>query len=396
MALQGEARCRRGLARLLAGIALGTIFALSGEAAVADARADTAGDSGPAAPRGAEPCPAPDPPVLSSGTWPPACWRPYGESSPFNRSLGGHPKIHNQSSRIVHGTLSSKSVQAFVVGHPHRSPNDFGHPAYYSDLLDPIYTVRCVRWVHRCEVHGKQVHIPKEALPAGGSDGHMAVIDAASKWEYDFWEVRTVPLPLLGGTIYVGHGGRTPWGTREADGLGSNATAAHFGLSAGVIRAEEWEGAAARNGPIRHALFAGVSCTNGSSVYPAAPGTRGSVCEHARASAPPLGTRYQLKMSDAQINALNVPTWKSAILKTLAHYGMIVGDTFGGNHHAFGIVAESDTQYTALGKPGRFAALGQAWGVPTYEGAYVFDIASGVGWRDRLRVVKPCVSRGTC
>jgi len=224
----------------------------------------------------------------------------------------------------------------------------------------------------------------------------MAVIDAASGWEYDFWQVRTAPLPQFGGTIQVGHGGRTPWGTPHADGLGSHATAAHIALSAGVVRAEEWEAAALRDGAIQHALFAGVSCTNGGSVFPAAANTRGTVCERGRKQAPPLGARYQLEMSNSQIDALGFPAWKSAILKTLARYGMIVGDTFGGNRHAFGLVAESDTQYTALGQSGRFAELGRAWGAPTYEGAYVFDIASGVGWLKHLRVVRPCVSSGKC
>jgi hypothetical protein len=224
----------------------------------------------------------------------------------------------------------------------------------------------------------------------------MAVVDAASGWEYDFWEVRTAPLPFLGGSIEIGHGGRTRWGTRRAEGLGSNATAAHFGLAGGVIRAEEWEGAASRNVPIKHALFATVSCTNGLAVYPAARGTSGAVCGRKRKAAPPLGTRYQLKMTDAQIGAMGAPPWKTAILKTLASYGMIVGDTFGGDSHSFGLLAESDTQYTALGYPGRFAALGGAWGAPEYRGAYVFDFASGVEWRKRLRVVRPCVSRGAC
>ena len=334
--------------------------------------------------------------LFGAGTWPPGCWRPYGNASPFNRALHADPKISRRSQRIVRGTLRSKEVQTFLVGHPHRSTSDFGHPVYYSRATDPRYTIRCARWVSSCEVHGMHVRIPRNALPAGGSDGHMAVIDAVSGWEYDFWEVRTTPLPLLGGTVHVGHGGRTRWGVGGADGLGSNATAAHFGLSAGVIRAEEWEDAALRNGPIRHALFAGVSCTNGRSVYPAAPGTSGTVCSQGRREAPPLGTRYQLKMTNDQIDALGAPPWKNAILKTLAHYGMVVGDTFGGTRHAFGLVAESDTQYTALGHSGRFAELGREWGAPTYNGAYAFDIRSGVGWRKNLRVVRPCVSRGSC
>ena len=243
-----------------------------------------------------------------------------------------------------------------------------------------------------------RVRIPSEALPASGSDAHMAVVDGHSGWEYDLWEVRTAPLPPFGGVVRIGHGGRTRWGTFGADGLGSNATAAHFGLSAGVIRAEEWEGATRLGGSINHALFAGVSCTNGRSVYPAAPNTHGTVCrrERRRKIAPPLGARYYLEMTDKEIEHLPIPEWKRPILKGLARYGMIVGDTFGGNRHAFGLVAESDTQYTAFGHPARFAELGAAWGVPRYNAAYWFDIASGVRWRENLRVVRPCVSRGAC
>lgn len=75
---------------------------------------------------------------------------------------------------------------------------------------------------------------------------------------------------------------------------------------------------------------------------------------------------------------------------------MIVGDTFGGERHAFGLGVESDTQYSAFGYPGRYGQFGQARGVPTYAGAYVFDIGAAVNWRKRLRVVRPCVSRGNC
>ena len=376
--VKGEGRPRRRLRLLVVGLIVASALALAAPAISAGA-----------------PCSA-NPASFDAGSWPPACWRPYGSASPFNRPLGRDPRVERGSKRIVRGTLNEKRVQRIIVGHPRRSPGDFGHPIYYADRADPLYTIRCVRWVQGCEVHGMKIRIPSKALPAGGSDAHMAVIDAASHWEYDLWEVRTAPLPSLGGTVWVGHGGRTRWGTPDSTGLHSNATAAHFGLSAGVIRAEEWAAAASRNGAIRHALFAGVSCTNGRSVYPAAPGTNGTVCEHGRKAAPPLGARYQLDMTNAQIDALRAPAWKSALLKTLARYGMIVGDTFGGSQHAFGIVSESDTQYTALGYPGRFAALGQAWDAPVYDGGYVFDIAPDVGWRKNLRVVRPCVSRRAC
>jgi hypothetical protein len=285
-----------------------------------------------------------------------------------------------------------------VVGHPEGNTDDYGHPVYYSRILDPTYTVRCTRWREACEVDGMDVRIPAGARPASGTDAHMAVVDSRRRWEYDFWQVQTDPLPPYGGRIVVSHGGRTRWGTDDADGLESHATASHFALAAGVIRAEEWEAATSSGGSIEHALFAGVRCTSGRSVYPAVPGTTGAVCarNRERETAPALGGRYYLDLSPERIDALPVPEWKKPILKAIARYGMIVGDTFGGDAHSFGIWAESDTQYTSLGEPGRYAAFGRTWGVPQYQGAYYFDIASGVNWRRYLRVVRPCVSSRDC
>ena len=97
----------------------------------------------------------------------------------------------------------------------------------------------------------------------------MAVIDQQTGWEWDFWQVKSKPPG--GGTLVVSHGGRTRAG---GDGLGSNATAAHFGLQAGVIRAEEWAA-----GRIDHALFMTVRCSAGASVYPAAPSTTAASCD---------------------------------------------------------------------------------------------------------------------
>ena len=362
-----------------------------------DAAAQSSMSTGAVTARASTSCAPPEPSLFGGGSWPAACWRPYGAASPFNLRMPQKPPLHEHSRRIVRGTFAgAPQPEGLLVGHPNGSGHDYGSPVYYSGLLDPVYTIRCVRWVAVCEVHGMKVRIPAEALPASGSDAHMAVIDARSRWEYDFWEVRTVPLPPFGGRIMIGHGGRTRWGTAESDGLGSNATAAHFALDAGVIRAEEWAGATSADGAIEHALVMSVRCTAGRSVYPAARGATGTICDENRKRAPALGARYYLKMTDERIDALPVPPWRRPILKAMARYGMIVGDTFGGERHAFGLGAESDTQYTVFGYRGPYGQFGQAWGVPTYAGAYVFDIGSGVDWRKHLRVVRPCVSRGAC
>jgi hypothetical protein len=298
---------------------------------------------------------------------------------------------------MVERILSWGPPQTLVVGHPQASGADYGHPVYYAGPLDPVYTVRCTRWRSRCEVDGMRVQIPRLARPAGGSDRHMAIVDQLGRWEYDLWQVQRGPLPAPGGTLRVSHGGRTRWGTAGSDGLGSAATAAHFALAAGMIRAEEWDAAVRSGGAINHALFIGLRCTSASSVYPAQSGARATLCAaRERTQAPPLGARLRLDMSEAEIRALAVPPWERPILRAMARYGMIVGDTFGGEGRSFGLWVESDVQYTALGFPGRYAELGRRWGAPAYRGAYLFEIGSGVDWARRLRVVAPCASRGSC
>ncbi len=337
---------------------------------------------------------------ITSLTWPAGCWRPYdNDASPFNRPLPPSPRLASDSAAIVSRLASWGKPQGLIVGHPETNRSDYGHPVYYASAEDPLYTIRCTMWTASCPIDGLAVRIPAAARPASGGDAHMVVIDQTNGWEYDFWQVQTQPLPLGGGTIKISHGGRTRWGTSGASGLGSNATAAHFGLSAGMIRAEEWETAVASGTAINHALFMSVKCSGGYSVYPAAPGTTAAPCSSFGSSnegAPPMGAHFYLDMSDAQIDVLAVPAWRKPILKAMARYGLFVGDTFANGPNSFGLAAESDTQYRALGRSGRYAALGKKWGVGTYGGAYLFDIDSGVDWGRYLRVVDPCVSQRNC
>ena len=162
--------------------------------------------------------------------------------------------LASNSAAIV-GRLTSASPQPDKVTTGNSgTAGDWSHPIYYSQPSDPVYTVDCTEPWGTCEIEGMQVGIPAQAQPAGGSDGHMAVIDQASGWEYDFWQVASKPAG--GGTISDRLGGRTAIGTTDADGRDSNATAAHFGLAAGVIRPAELAA-----GEIDHALFMVVKCT---------------------------------------------------------------------------------------------------------------------------------------
>ena len=317
------------------------------------------------------------------------CWRPYSEDSPFNRPVTPDARVVSNSQAIVDrwvgfGSLNAPKFNTGTAG----TSYDYEHPIYYSSRRDPIYEVRCQQWVSSCEVHGMRVRIPSRAKPAAGSDGHLTVIDARSGWEYDFWQV--TGKPRGGGALKVGHGGRTELG---GDGLDSNATAAHFGLAAGVIRPEELAA-----GEINHALFMVVNCTNGTSVAPAHAGTSGRSCSsigQSNANAPRMGEHFVLDMTDAEINALPTAAWRKTILRAMAHYGLYVGDTGGGF-----LKLQSGASWTSFGRTDPWRKLGNKLDVPTWsEGGrtfHAFDLRSTIDWRSRMEIVDPCVAQGTC
>ena len=342
---------------------------------------------------------APDPPptdpagacqlgTFSAANMPGSCWRPYADDSPFNTPVAANPRIAAGSAAAVRSFVGSWKGNADLNYAPRLTVGvadtswDYGHPIYYSRPDDPTYTVHCAEAWGTCEIEGAQVAIPAAARAAGGSDGHLTVIDQASGWEYDFWQVRR--KPSQGGTITISWGGRT---RIDGDGLDSNGTAAHFGGAAGVIRPAELAA-----GEIDHALFLVVKCTNGKSVYPAGSGVGRSCADMglANAGAPPMGAHFYLDMSDAEIAAAPVPEWKRTIMRAAARYGLYVGDTGGG-----GIVVESGSSYTSFGKADPWVAVARDAGIKpwhnpeTGKDQYTFDLTTGIDWSHRLRMLAP-------
>jgi hypothetical protein len=310
---------------------------------------------------------------FETGRWPPSCWRPYGPQSPFNLAVSDSPALLSNSQAIVDKMLTMGPIADMVVSPA--SGSDWYHPVFYSRSNDPLYTVHCTRDWGQCEVEGMSVRIPDQALPADGGDAHLAVIDQELGWEYDFWEVEDKPAG--GGTLRVAWGGRT---RIDGDGLGSDATAAHFGLLAGIIRAQEIQ-----DGRIDHALFMMVGCTS-HYVHPAA--GLGADCAD-QTNAPAIGQHFWLDMGEAEIGTLDVPDWKKTILRALSRYGAYVGDT--GGNEAFTFQFESGRSYTSFGveDPMVSFARAQAAGVVERDGTFYFDLGSGVDWRNRLRVIVP-------
>jgi hypothetical protein len=345
-------------------------------------------------------CGATHPPAgwhgFHAGAWPGATWRPYAAGSPFNEPIPANVRVNPRSRRIVSRVLSWGRPARLVAG-ASGTADDYAHPTYWATRSDPIYRLSPTLPWGRSTIRGRRIRIPAAAQPAGGTDGHMTVVEPDG-WEYDFWRVRSKPAG--GGTLRFSWGGRL---RIDGAGLGGEATASDFGNLAGIIRAPELS-----TGRIDHALFLVVRCTSrdgsfhsgvhlphadqGAYVYPASGG--GSRCPAGETDAPPMGARLQLAMSGAQIAALGLPAWKAGILRALARYGGYVGDTGG---PGFGVQIESSNTYTSFGAADPLVALGRsvqaagagAGGVQQYLGRYLFDIAGGIDWARYLRVVAP-------
>ena len=314
------------------------------------------------------------------GSWPTDCWRPYSDSSPFNQRVPAGAKLVPNSSAIVSRLMGFGEVQHLNAG----GSQDYEHPTYYSQPTDPLFTLHCSESWGTCEIEGMQIRIPDAARAASGRDGHMTIVDQATGWEYDLFRVTSKPAG--GGVLTTTWGGRT---RIDGDGLDSNATAAMFGNLAGIIRAQELIA-----GRIDHALFMVVECDSGQHVWPA--GKAGRSCERLglpTTDAPAMGQRFVLDMSEAEIDALNVPAWRKTIFKAMANYGLYVGDTGTGS---WGIQFESGATYESFGIENPLKAFGRANNLPTYDGGYVFNVRDGIDWQSKLRVVDPCVAQGTC
>lgn len=333
---------------------------------------------------------------FSTGNWPAACWRPFGPTSPFNEELPAKPRLAPDSAAIIADL--EHYAYSFHGGASQYAMTSNGRDAvYYPQQTDPLVTINCTyHWgpgtcqgSNRVDINRWKIHLPPGAQPETGPDQHMTVIDQRSQVAYDFDHAS-----LSGRTLTVWAAGEIRIGSGAGTGLGVPGTAADFSTLAGLISAPELAG-----GTINHALAISIPCTVGY-VWPA-DRANGFPCGQlgqpapAGEKAPPLGTLFQLDMSDAQIAASGTPAWERAVMTAMAHYGLYVNDTNGWGQ-TFYTETESDMSYTSVGGQPLMANLFRRLGATYYAPQAVWILAGRKIPISRLRVVDPCVPRGTC
>ncbi len=276
------------------------------------------------------------------GRWPPACWRPYAADSPINTPVPANPRIHPNSTAYVARLLSLGRIGK-VVGNV-KPRYDWQVPYYFSSRSDPLFRLDfTAKW---------------------GADGGFGSVGKSI-------EGRRIRIP-----------GAARWGGRTRIRgnafKGGEATAWGGGRLAGVVRAQEWI-----SGKINHALYVVVACTSGRHVRPAYHGA--ARCSDTT-DALPAGARLWLDYSEAEIKAAPWPRWKKTLVRAWATYGGYVADTGGSGFNPIQI--ESPETYRSFG----FADPLVRWartrrGVSWSGRRPVFDLAAGIDWAGRLRVL---------
>src|SRR3954447_3110496 len=95
---------------------------------------------------------------FGAGSWPPAGWRPYSSSSPFNQ-LVGRSATHSASASLVANALQWGAPGSFTAGGGHSSDH-YGHPVYFARSTDPVYVLRAEDdWSSR-SIAGRRIRVP--------------------------------------------------------------------------------------------------------------------------------------------------------------------------------------------------------------------------------------------
>jgi hypothetical protein len=324
--------------------------------------------------------------MANPGPWP-TIFRPYCANAspnpsapcPWNDTLPDNPQQLNPNSAAI---VSSLFAPGDIVALPGdwSLGGDYNHAIYFANSSDPLVTVTCTE---TCSAASASFHIPSKARAAGfyqqssSSDCHMAIIEPDGS-EYDMYEA----------CAFSGQSAFSVKALYKTSILGSGqgSTTDGAALAAGIPRFDEM-----MNGVVPHALFASTACVSGSFVYPAL--TQGNTCTSG--TGPPMGARLQLTLTDAQINALNLPEqWEYALLHAMHDYGVYILDTSGGsapgvNSNTLIFREESQTQYNAYGIPY------PASSVPGLD-AYTAQFDNAIDWAHSFRVVSPCYAQETC
>lgn len=263
----------------------------------------------------------------------------------------------------------------FYVNSP-GNPGAFPH--YFTNPGDPTVKIDLTLNYGSSNLQGATVPMPADAVPAGPTDAHLTVLNAANGDEYDYYQFPQNQAITAGETIDVGFGNMVNYIT--GTGWGGTTTAAGAALLGGLVTVDEF-----MSGTIHHALAVAPGCNNGAgSVYPAT-ASASFTCPSSTGAGIPHGSRIWSDLTDAQVEALSMDVVSTMILKALNHYGGFVTDTNGWKALDVRNLMESPV-----------TSQGQTWWNANGGNNPALNNQPASFFTTHLHVLQVCVTQGGC
>ena len=348
--------------------------------------------------------------IVNGRPWP-TSFRPYCRNRdrtprapcPLNNTLPDEPILAAKSGLIVAAMQRHGDLEFGFW----RNEDSGGFPVYRAGSSDPVVRVTCTRY---CQAPTISINIPAKARPEAAicpGDCQMGVIEADGT-EYALYGQRpaynggaTLSVIGLGWLNILGPGVDPDGGSLTYPGRGGG------NVGNGIMFATFSEPTVAeiRSGSIAHALNINVVCGSGQ-VYP---GSMNKSCADFGYAGPAAGARFQLVLTDAQIDgaarnaigyeAARTAPWERTVLHAMHDYGAYATVTCGrACGDRINIYIENGTQYTAFGS---------TWPVTTFDWTSPGNnggvgsvprnwLPGGLTWSTALRIVDPCYALETC
>lgn len=209
---------------------------------------------------------------------------------------------------------------------PSQAAYSYGRPLYVARLSDPFVTVHCTLY---CAMGDATIRIPALAMPEGGSDHHLAVLEPDGTI-FDAWEMSGGPPWVFGSgrataaSLAISTVDGTAYSDRDiAPGFMRNAATAGGAITPnGIITLAELQA-----GSIQHELLGIVNCTAVKSWYPPATQTA-RVCTDGRAAIP-NGALLQYIPDGTAIAGSSMSLESKIIARAMHEYGVRISDTSG-------------------------------------------------------------------
>jgi hypothetical protein len=260
---------------------------------------------------------------------------PFGSTAPWNRPVAGIPIATNSATLVSHVWDSAPwpgQIKAFA--------DAYTYPVYDIANATMNAPVHVINTAWGSNLLGKTVPWNPSWQPSAGPDGQVILTDPPSGREWDLWEVS-----FDGTTLTIGNGNLVP-GSYWTNAAGyPPSRGAGIPYLAMLVRPSE-----VAAGVVQHALSMPLVKVASSYVAPAtkSDGGGGTI---------PMGARFALNISDADINAwlstlpLSATGKQSArvLAVALRDYGMFVTDNGGGPAVQFEDFQSGGTQWQALG-----------------------------------------------